>query len=497
MSWQILYGDQDKVREARKRGAYDDASLTSWGRLDDLMALAEGLGILHELNGIHPELTREGSIPRWFIQRALWLRTVVGDERLSALPEGLLRDAGVLRLLGCTAREIRAGLAPERNRGEHTPCHGDSLCDSLKQTPTAQFDEAYTRCRARWIKAGCITRQGTYSLDATKIEVDGAYEGAGEMTVVEETVDAQGKLHRRTVVTKGFKLVTLSSLLPNSTLLVVMAYGLLPIQQPAITVSEERIAEGLTAMGGAGAIRVLLLDRRFRDGERLGRWQTRGIAVRVPVTHNMAVLADRPGLARLPADEPCVWAERTGVQDAQGNPWEDRRVIGFSGLETLASSPGALNGLLVTAFRGRELSPEQPWGAMTTLPVRPPTEVLAAFDAYDDRSLVENVEYRELKQGYRLPTVIGKDASAIAGHIFCELLRYSAVALDQQRRAERYVGEGMRRRRRVWKERLQVVVYVGCWYGLFELRACVTLLGRPPTGRLDETRVRLRPRRRP
>jgi hypothetical protein len=28
------------------------------------MALAQGLGVLQERNGIHPELSREGSIPR-------------------------------------------------------------------------------------------------------------------------------------------------------------------------------------------------------------------------------------------------------------------------------------------------------------------------------------------------------------------------------------------------------------------------------------------------
>jgi hypothetical protein len=76
---------------------------------------------------------------------------------------------------------------------------------------------------------------------------------------------------------------------------------------------------------------------------------------------------------------------------------DDVRLIGFSSLETLESYPGALNGLLVTAFRGRELPSEQQWGVITTLPMRTLVEVLAAFTAYDDRSLVENAEYRELK----------------------------------------------------------------------------------------------------
>jgi hypothetical protein len=248
------------------------------------------------------------------------------------------------------------------------------------------------------------------------------------MTVVEETVDAQGTLHRRQVVTKGFKVVTLSYLLPQPKLLVVIVDRLLPIQQREITVSDELIEEVLQVME-AGAIRLLLLDRGFLDGERLGRWQRRGMDVLVPVKHNMAVLADMQGLAKLPPDERIVWAERRDVKDAQGRPLDDVRLIGISGLETLESYPGALNGLLVTAFRGEELAPEQQWGAITTLPVRTPAEVLAAFDAYDDRSLVENVEYREPTPGDRLPTFIGKDASSIAAHIFFEVLLYSVVAL--------------------------------------------------------------------
>jgi len=74
--------------------------------LDDLLAVAEGLGFLQALNGMHPELTREGSMPRWFIHRVLWWHTVAGDEHLSATQEGLLLDVGVLRRLGCPAREI-------------------------------------------------------------------------------------------------------------------------------------------------------------------------------------------------------------------------------------------------------------------------------------------------------------------------------------------------------------------------------------------------------
>jgi hypothetical protein len=160
MSSQMLDWNQEKVREALQRGEDDHASRTGWGRVDDLRALAEGLGVLQELNTIHPELTWEGDSPRWFIHRALWWRTVVGEERLSAMQEGLVRDVGVLHRLGCTAREIREGFDPQRHGAEHTPCPVASWRHRVKQTAVAQVDEAFTCCRARWIKAGCITRRG-------------------------------------------------------------------------------------------------------------------------------------------------------------------------------------------------------------------------------------------------------------------------------------------------------------------------------------------------
>jgi hypothetical protein len=465
--------------------------------LDDLMALAAGLGVLKALNAIPPQLTREGDIPRWCIPHALFWRTVVGDERLNAMQEGLCRDTGVLRLLGGTAREIGAGFDPQRHRGAHTPCDVDRLRYRLKQTATAHFYEALTRCRARWLKAGFSTRRGTDILDATKLDVDGEDEGAGEMTSIEAPVDAQGKRHRRQVVTQGFNLVTLASLVPKHKVLVVLADRLRPIPQHAVTVSEELIAAVATAMG-AGAIRRLRSDRGCLDGERWGRWHTRGLDVVVPVKHNLAVLAARQGLAKRPVAAPIRGAERQEAKEAQGHPLDDVKVLGFRDVETLESSPGQRNGLLGRALRGRAVAPEHPWGAITTVPVRTPAAVLAAFDASDDRALVENAQYRDLTPGDRLPTFIGPEASAMAAQLFLEVLRYSVMALYQPQRAYRDGAEGSRRLRRVaWKQRLEGVVSVGWWSGLLAVREFAPVLGRPPTGRRDGTRVHLRPRRRP
>jgi len=77
MSWQILYWNQERVREALQRDEYDDASMTGRGRLDELIGLAEGLGVLQALPTCQPELTRAEGLRR--------LRRVVWKERLKAV----------------------------------------------------------------------------------------------------------------------------------------------------------------------------------------------------------------------------------------------------------------------------------------------------------------------------------------------------------------------------------------------------------------------------
>jgi len=123
MSWHIVRWDEEKVRQALKRGRYDDVSLTGWGRLDDLVALSHELGVFKEFEQLEASMKGEGYIPTWFMNTALLFRSYVGDTSLNGMQSGLFKDKGVLRMLGVTAVEMREGFDAARNGGEHTPCH--------------------------------------------------------------------------------------------------------------------------------------------------------------------------------------------------------------------------------------------------------------------------------------------------------------------------------------------------------------------------------------
>jgi uncharacterized membrane protein YhaH (DUF805 family) len=167
-------------------------------------------------------------------------------------------------------------------------------------------------------------------------------------------------------------------------------------------------------------------------------------------------------------------------------------VWGFRDLETLDSYEGKLNGLLVTKFKGRAVRQKYQWGFITTLPVATAEQVLEAFDKYDDRSLVENKQYRELKQGYFLKHFSGKTASLINYHIYFSLIMMNVISLykiTNMEKYERLLDKGIRLiRRQYLGPRLQLIVYADAYYTVLDFLEFMNLLGRPPSGKLTAVR---------
>lgn len=467
------------VRKMLKKGKYDDASLTGWGRLDELVAVMVLFKVFKIFSEIKVNVRDNCEIPRWFINNTLALKLVLGEKGINSIQDGMFKDWGVLKVLGCTAREMREGFDPDRNREENKPCNVDSLRYSVEHTDPKEFENALRKHRRELWKDNSL-RTYTYILDATKTAVYGNYEGAGSMTTTEQVLQKDGTTKLKKKKQKGFKLVTLNRLVEGQ--MITEAARLLPINEHEITVSNDLIDEIINERG-KGAIKLLLIDRGFLDGKRLKKWKKKDVDIIIPLKENMQIRKDMIGLVKIKGG---IKAERNGLT-----------VCGFKDLETLDSYDGKLNGLLVTRYKGKDVREEYQLGFITTLPVDTPEQVLEAFDKYDDRSLIENKEYRELKQGYFLKHFSGKTASLINYHIYFSLIMLNVISLYKLTNVERYEGlidKGIRLiRRQYLGPRLQVIVYVDSHYTVLDFFEFMNLLGRPPTGKLDDVRMRLLP----
>ena len=179
------------VRKMLKKGRYDDASLTGWGRLDEPVAVMSLFKVFDIFSEIKIDIRESCEIPRWFINNTLTLKLVLGERGINAIQDGMFKDPGVLKILGCTAREAREGFDPDRNKGENKPCNIDSLKYSVEHTDPKEFEESFRKHRRQVWKHKSL-RTYTYIMDATKMVVYGDYEGAGVITTTEEVLQKDG-----------------------------------------------------------------------------------------------------------------------------------------------------------------------------------------------------------------------------------------------------------------------------------------------------------------
>lgn len=466
-----------------RKGVYDDVSLAGWGHLDELMAMVMGLGIYKILEKIKSEIKGECPIPRFVIYNALFFKQLLGESSYLSLQEGLFKDPGLLQLMGCTARVMREGFDSARNKGERKPFHVDSIRHFQKNIPEEELKKAWPQT-VRPVVHALKGKKGVFILDATKQLVYGDYEGVGEQTYTEEVCRWDGIVVQSRVQEKGFKTVTLCLLRRGE--LNVIAYRKIPIRQHESTVAAALVAEGQATLGEA-APDVILVDRGFISGPLFAEWKKNGLDVVVPLRRNMNLLTDMQGLDRL----------ASGLEVRLEDKGKQTVIKAFSDLTSLDSYPGKLSGLLVTEYRGRSKEPSEQWGFLTTLDIRSRKQALTIYRNYDDRSLIENKGYRELKQGFNLARYPGLSARAQSLHLFFIFITFNLVALWRSGGGERYVGLGIRRlRRQVLTMPDQVVVYAGRSYDVMSLEEFVTHLGRPPSGKLDDVVKILAPSRR-
>jgi len=106
MTWVLLRRNQERVLERLKRRDYDSVALSDLGRMDELVYLMVELGFFEHLGLIEIERERTG-IPDDLKLNMLAVMPVLSIPNIHQVPDYLFKDAGILRLVGLTARQIR------------------------------------------------------------------------------------------------------------------------------------------------------------------------------------------------------------------------------------------------------------------------------------------------------------------------------------------------------------------------------------------------------
>jgi len=516
-SWQTATRDDAQVARALQETRTMDQvyPLNEAAFFDELFHYLREIGAWELLEDLDPK-NREGALYP-FLQFVLFtiMRCVGGVQSMLATRDVLLTDESLMGVLGFNAAQVRDGsndrglsrrTKPVEIRGAFSyETVADNIVAVGNDKLVAMFN-GVVRCLA---KQGVFPKRIDAVLDATDDEATPGYEtddGKEVPSVTrEKRPDVRANRHAKKikVTVFGWKVWLVWEPLSR----IPLAIAIDGINVADNEHAYEVIAQARRNVEGCATIRSVALDRGFLDGDLLSKLD--GVIVYIPAKSNLTITTDAREIARraeaLAAQgrtlEGTTYKERVEkVQRGAGKnaTVEERKtvVVGIrelpcdwwrqggssSAANAKSFEPKLLNATVVLRWDGAPADAEKEMVLLTTDPAGDP---FVAFDAYDDRSLIENTCNREAKESWFLEHHPKRSEAGMRVHayfVFMCMGLISAFRCYKERAEEAELkGEdtGIARFRRQLerKNRDKVVVFCGEHFGIFRNFEVMMLLG--------------------
>jgi hypothetical protein len=517
--WQTATRDDAAVaEEVFKTRAMDQVyPINEAAFFDELFHYINEIGAQHLLEELDPG-DREGAlIP--FIRFVLFtiMRCVGGVQSMLATREVLLSDVALMGLLGFNAAQVQDGsndrgvsqrMKPIDIRG---PISYETVADNIVKIgkdKLAAMLNGVIRCLAG---QKMFPKHIDAVLDATDDEATPRYstDGAGEVPSVtrEKRPDVRANRHatKVKVTVYGWKVWVVwepASKIP-------LAIAIDGINEPDNKHAYAVLDQARRNVAGFATIRSVALDRGFLDGKLLSKISNDGIVIYIPSKSNMTITKDAREIARRAQAEAargraldgCVYKERHkvvthGSGKKATKETQTTTLVGISELpcdwwgEDGSSSkanakgfePKLLRATVVLRWDGAPKDAEKEVVILTTDTASDP---FVAFDAYDDRSLIENQCNREAKEGWFLehhPKRSEAGMQVQAYFVFTCMALVAAFRMHRQQAEEaeargEETGIGRYRRQLEVQNYDKVVVFCGPHFGILYNHELLILVG--------------------
>lgn len=473
--WGVYIRNQAAVAAAIARKEYEDLTPTGVGIVDEFFALMDEMGTLKRLavEGVY----QRRMVPMVLLVVTYCARIIMGLSSQNQMPTHLFRDAGLLRCIGYTARQVEAGFC-RRGKGLVRPVHKNTVADALERLTEEESAGIFNGSVMDVVKAKLV-RDTVFSMDGTELHATEHCEGTGQVTSTREIKDKQGRVKKdkqgrvKTVISTRYGDLLLS-------LRGVESHTVVAAKVTKIGTSEHPEVIGLVRAAKAIGVRItiLLIDGAYCVGNVL--WQLKHeekVDFIVPADTSMCITEDARGLAGL-----------RGGGTVEEN--QEIRAVGMKGLTTYEAyqpSPAqgrrgpkaTLNAVVVTRWKGKAVPREDQVVLLTTLPVEHPLQIV---ELYRKRADMENTLHRELKQGWYIGRFPSKKRLARLAHIFLTLTLYNVACAYKTERGQELAHRGIRRLRaqHLGKAAWLLVVYTATEYGIFDVEEFAHLSGNPP-----------------
>jgi hypothetical protein len=478
-NWQLYERAQREVyRKLKGREKPEAVVGAGWGFLDHFFIFLFSLGFFVRVD-FRPKRVKRVMIPAVLMILTYEMKQLMGISSMNELEEHLFRDTALLKVIGFTARQIQDGFCRRGKGKRRGPMHRDTLADFLSKFSSKEVD-FILREAVRVLVKHKLIRGRTYILDATDLPTTKQYKGCGVKKVVSKEWDSkEGKEVEVVKVVYGYKLLVLLEAKHK----IVVAARVVKINEHEKNFTKEMVKEAHRRTGGK--VKVLLVDRGFIDGVLLW-WLSKkmGIKFVIPARKNMEVSQDIRGFRSEKADGQWIFLEQTkeikvmGVRglvsyDQFGEEEHRRR----KGRKDFKANP--INAVMVIRWDGKDYEPGKEKVFLTNLSVSRPMKII---ERYDLRSEIENLGFRELKQGYHLLKYPQKTEAAVRAHAVLTVIIYSMVNAYKSEQGQRLAPLGIRRwRARQMGESIhKMIVYYEGIYGIVDVEELFYLMDMTP-----------------
>ncbi len=499
---------------------------------DEFFQYLRERGLWPHLEALDPN-TRKGPLYP-FIQFVLMtiMRCVGGVQSMLAMHDVLLTDEAMMARVGFNAHQVARGAnrRGEERRKEPVEIRGalcyETIADAIVTIGRDELDRLFNAAIRALAAQGVFPKRIDAVLDTTDDEATPTYrtDGGAEVPSVRREKRPDVRANRRAqkveVTVWGWKVWLVWE--PVSKVPLAMKIDAINVADNEHALAVLRQAR--ENVRGHATLRSVALDRGFLDGKLLHAIEGDGVLIYIPARADMHVTRDARAIARRAleahARARAVDGVRVGSRDdevTRGSGKKARTELvttelvkidaidcdwwGPEGDSSKSYSKGfvphRVGAVVVTRWGG---APKEEGRELVLLTTDPNADPFAAFDAYDDRSEIENSCNREAKESWWLERHPKRTEAGVRVQAYFVFLCMALVAGFRAHRsatdeAERQGQDtGMTRYRRELRasNRDRLLVVIAAQYAVlrsyeFALLAGVTVRQREPLGDTAES----------
>jgi hypothetical protein len=517
-TWDTATRDDHAVAEAlyRTRALDHVHALDETAFFDEFFHYLRDIGVWPLLEQLDPA-DRVGPLYQ-FLQFVLvtLMRCVGGVESMLATHDLLLTDEGLMGLVGFNAVQVREGGTTRGLSRRTTPVairgalSYETVADNIVALGAPQLERLFNGAIACLARQRLFAKHLDVALDATDDEATPNYQTDDGRAVPfvrrEKRPDVRYNRHAKKIEVRvwGWKLWVVWE--PQAK--VPLALAIDGINEPDNKHAYAVLRQAQANVAGYATIRSVALDRGFLDGKLLGQLDADGLRIYIPSAAKLAITTDAREIAQRVATahargrtvEGCVYRERqeTITHKSGTKAWQETlttAVVGISELSCNWWGEGYTSKANSKHFKARLLhatvvlrwdgAPKEADQEVVILTTDPAADPFVAFDAYDERSRIENTCNREAKEHWFLEHHPKRSEAGVRVHAYFVLLcmalvegfRAAKAKDDAAARHGQELGITRYRRQLNVQNRDKVAVFIAGCFGIFRTYEFALLVG--------------------